>query len=195
MHILLFGGSFDPPHLGHLIVIQQAFELIPDIDELWLLPAFKHTFQKKLAYYPHRINMTKTLIMQLPHKVQQKIKLNTIECDNRLKGETYQTLALLKKKHPDYTFSFLMGTDQLPHFDKWGYYKELLEMMHFYVYPRAGYKNDLKYSNMTLLKSDSQVITNISSTLIRDRLAKNFPVNHLLPIAIINYIATESVYT
>jgi nicotinate-nucleotide adenylyltransferase len=194
MNIVLFGGSFDPPHLGHLIVIQQAFELIDPVDELWLIPAYRHTFQKDLSPFLHRIKMAKALIMQLPRNIQEHIKLNTVECDKKLKGETYQTYALLKKAHPDHQFSFLMGSDQIPQFDQWGHYQELLEMMPFYVYPRPGFDTKISYPNMTLLQDKNQVITNISSTLIRQRLIDQLPVNHLIPRAIKSYIHTEKLY-
>lgn len=141
MNITLFGGSFNPPHLGHLIVMQQALELIPDINELWLLPAYKHTFEKDLADYPHRINMTKTLRLLLPRNMQNKVKVETIECDQKMPGETYLTILILQKIKPDITFSFLMGTDQLPH-------------LHPFIFP-LPYLPIPKPSTMTLSSTSS----------------------------------------
>jgi nicotinate-nucleotide adenylyltransferase len=195
MRVTLFGGSFNPPHLGHLIVIQQALELIPGIDELWLLPAFKHTFQKDLADASHRIAMTQTLMMQLSRPTQLRLKLETIECDRALSGETYETVKLLMVDHPKHTFSFLMGTDQLPNFDQWGNYQKLLQDVPFYLFPRAGYHNSVNYPNMALLTAPTQVVTNISSTVIRNRLAQDLPIDHLVPSAIISYIKQSKVYT
>ena len=193
-NIILFGGSFNPPHFGHLIVIQQALELIKDIDELWLLPAYRHTFQKDLAQFPHRIKMAQTLMMQLSLETQENIKVETIECDHRLRGETYQAYALLRKRYLDYNFSFLMGSDQLPNFNKWGNYEQLLQFMHFYVYPRPGFSTKITYPNMSLLKDKNQIITNISSTYVRERIKDDLPINHLVPTAITSYIQAEKVY-
>ena len=194
MHITLFGGSFNPPHLGHLIVIQQAFELIPRIDQLWVLPAYSHTFQKELLPCHHRISMAQALIAQLPSHTQAQVKLETVECDQQLPGETHLTIRLLQRAHPGHTFSFLMGTDQLPHFHRWGHYQDLLKLLHFYIYPRPGFDGLIQYDNMSLLSSPDQVITNISSTLLRRRLTQGLPITHLAPQAINQYITDKGLY-
>ena len=78
MKITLFGGSFNPPHIGHRLVMTQAFELAP-IEEIWLLPSFKSTFAKNsnLIDPKHRLNMAKTLL-------NGKIKLQTCEIDIKM---------------------------------------------------------------------------------------------------------------
>ena len=65
MHILLFGSPFNPPHLGHQIVIRQAFELIQDFDELWLLPNYRHAFGKDLAPVADRLAMCQLLVQEI----------------------------------------------------------------------------------------------------------------------------------
>ncbi len=199
MHILLFGGSFNPPHLGHQLVIEQAFELIPGLDELWLLPNFKHTFGKNLLEANHRVNLSKLLIDSLSPAIRPQVKLCTIEIDLKLSGQTYHTLQALKKKdypeskklltsHQHCHFSFLMGSDQLPSFHHWGNWQLLLKQMPFFVYPRCDFPRQPLRPHMTLLTSPNQIITNISSTQIRNRLASNQPVDTLLPSTILDYI-------
>ncbi|OGV90756.1 nicotinate (nicotinamide) nucleotide adenylyltransferase [Microgenomates group bacterium RIFCSPLOWO2_01_FULL_46_13] len=194
MQIVLFGGSFNPPHLGHLLVIEQAFELIGKIDELWLLPAFKHTFQKELAPASDRLAMAELLIAELADGVKKRTRLETIECDKRLSGETLETVNILYKMYPGKTFSFLMGSDQLPTFTKWGHYQELLKLLPFYVYPRSGSHNSITYPNMTLLQSPTQVVTNLSSTIIRERLQQHLSIAKLVPKAVANYINSIQLY-
>ena len=194
MNITLFGGSFNPPHLGHIIVIEQSFKLIPGINDLWVLPAYNHTFQKNLAPSGHRKKMTEITLNTLSPNIKPHIKLETIEIDQKLSGETYETLKLLKTKHPNHNFSFLMGTDQLESFKKWGNWKKLLEKMHFYIYPRSGYQNNIKFPNMTLLKSSTQVVTNISSTLIRKRVSQKLPLAHLVPLKVLKFINTNNLF-
>ena len=240
MNITLFGGSFNPPHLGHLIVIQQAFELIPKMDSLWVLPAYRHTFQKNLAPVKHRLKMSELLIEELhplhidkagsgdkfaqasrtrttawPAAQKRKtlktesfeakrisvarakalrLKLSTLEIDHKLSGETYDALQLLKERYPNHTFSFLMGTDQLKGFKKWGSWEKLIEEMPFYIYPRAGYRNKITFPNMSLLESPAQVITNISSTLIRERIRERMQIAHLVPPPVLKYIRIHRVY-
>lgn len=197
MNIILFGGAFNPPHLGHIIVIQQAFELIPNMDELWILPCYRHTFQKHLAPTKHRLEMTKLLLKEFAtpsSDLHNRIKIDTTEIENKLSGETLQALKILQQKHSQHTFSFLMGTDNLKEFKKWGNWQKLLKAMHFYVYPRAGYQNKIKFPNMTLLRSDTQVVSNISSTLIRKRIGKKLPLSHLVPNSVLNHLLEHKLY-
>lgn len=189
MNILLFGGSFNPPHLGHEIVIRQAFELIPTIDQLWLLPTFHHAFGKDLILAADRLEMCKLLIQD-----SKKTKICSLEIDQHSNGSTYESLQLLKAKYPNHTFSFLMGSDQLPTFDKWDNYHKLLEEMPFFVYPRGSHRHPITYPNMTLLESPTQIITNISSTLVRHRLQNHLPVDHIVPANVLEYINVHSLY-
>lgn len=198
MHILLFGGSFNPPHLGHLVVIEQAFELIPNLDEIWLLPCYNHTFNKSLAPAADRLAMCNLLVNELTSQHVNLVKVCTVEIDHHSSGSTYETLNLLKKD-PAYniqntTYSFLIGSDQLPVFNKWQHWEKLLKEMPFYVYPRAGYPMEPLYPGMTALKSPTQVITNISSTLIRDRLTKQLTTTSVIPKKIVTYIKQHKLY-
>ena len=259
MNVILFGGSFNPPHLGHQIVIHQAFELIPDIDELWILPCFQHTFLKDLAPADQRLKMCELLVQDLdPYKQQgagsgdkfanasrtrptawqaseqkktfrtesfeaerisvarakatslkSRVRVCPIEIDLKLSGETYEALQKLKSES-NYlkktmlastpysllptSYSFLMGTDQLKDFKKWGNWEKLLEEIPFYIYPRAGFNNAISFPNMTLLKSPTQVITNISSTLVRERIQQGQQIAHLLPTSVLKYLRVNKLY-
>ncbi len=217
MNILLFGGSFNPPHLGHQIVIEQAFELIPNIDELWLLPTYNHAFGKDLAPATDRLAMC-NLLVDIPYRDpgfqraiirseakgvstakpieinKQSVKVCSIEIDSHSEGSTYQTLQLLKQQYPEHTFSFLMGSDQLPTFTKWGNWQELLQEMHFYVYPRGSHRHDVTFPNMELLESPTQVITNISSTLVRERLSTHQSISRIMNPIIEAYIKEHHLY-
>lgn len=199
MHILLFGGAFDPPHLGHQLVIEQAFELIPQIDGLWLLPAFNHAFGKHLTTADHRLTMCQLLIKEIKtNNSHVTVKLCSIEIDQKPQGSTYETLQLLRQKdkqsNKSHTYSFLMGSDQIPSFQKWIKWQQLLEEMHFFVYPRGSHRHPVTHPHMTLLESPTQVITNISSSLIKRRLISQLPINHLLPPSIVTYIKTHQLY-
>ncbi|MEA3355607.1 MAG: nicotinate (nicotinamide) nucleotide adenylyltransferase [Patescibacteria group bacterium] len=190
MNITLFGGSFNPPHLGHQIVINQAFELIPNIDELWLLPDYTHAFSKneKLISPQHRLTMAKIL-------ENHKIKTNTCTYDQKMPGNTILHITYLQKKFPQHQFSFLIGSDNLPTFNKWAQYKKLLKLMPFYVYPRTPHPFKPLYKNMYPLKHPLQIITNISSTTIRQRIKNKLSTKHLLPKKIADYIKTNQLYT
>src|SRR3972149_5244841 len=116
MKVTLFGGSFNPPHLGHALVIAEFLESAIT-DELWLLPTINHAFGKDLAPAQHRLAMAKLLINFINHDLGSKIydlKLCPIEIDLNLSGQTYDTLHALKQ-NPDYLKEKMNLTDyQLP---------------------------------------------------------------------------------
>ncbi len=193
MKIILFGGAFNPPHLGHLIVIQQALELI-EADQLWLLPDNIGSFGKDLAPTHHRIEMSKLLIEELPDSCKQFVKLNTTLIDEKLSENTFEYMNVLRKKYPQHHFSFLMGSDNLKKFKKWHKWNHLLDEMTFYIYPRNGYSQKDILKNMILLESNTQVITNFSSTIMRKRVEQKLSLKNFVPKSILKYLSTHSLY-
>jgi len=188
MKITLFGGSFNPPHIGHRLVMSQAFELA-SIDEIWLLPSFKSTFAKNtsLVNPHHRLNMAKTLL-------NGHIKLETCEIDLKMSGETIEPVTYLIKKYPAHQFSFLMGSDQLKGFTKWQDWQKLLQLIPFYIYPRVGFPMKGLKKGMVPLTHPLQIITNISSTMVRKRIAAGLTVNHLVPGRVSEYIKANKLF-
>ena len=208
--ILLFGGSFNPPHLGHLQVIRESLKLIPNIDELWLVPCYNHAFQKDLAPAKDRLAMCELLIQPSNRLIlsvaegltaqPSKIKICDIEIAHHTSGSTYETLQLLRRKSKIQNlprsgiplhgtkskFYFLIGSDQLPTFHKWHRYQELLKEMTFYVYPRIGFPMKPLYPNMIPLKTTA--ISDISSTQVRQKLARGESLSQFLPQSIIGYL-------
>ncbi len=180
MNITIFGGSFNPPHLGHQIVISQTFELIPNIQELWLLPDYQHSFAKNkhFAKAATRLKLVKKL-QKSTNSEKTPVKIETCCLDHKMSGHTIDHLTYLQKQYPQHTFSFLIGSDNLKTFHKWPQYKKLLKLMKFYIYPRANFPFKPLYPNMYPLKHPLQVITNISSTMIRTRLKNNLSTQYL----------------
>lgn len=189
MHISLFGGSFNPPHLGHQIVINQAFELIPKLEKIWLLPDYQHAFAKNsdLAPVKHRLTMTKML-------ETSQVRTQTCKLDQKMPGYTLTAVHYLQTKYPQHQFSCLIGSDQLKVFTQWHQYQKLLKLIPFYVYPRAGFPLKPLFPNMTALTHPLQIITNISSTTIRQRLQAKLAIKHLIPAPVLKYINQHHLY-
>jgi len=187
MNITLFGGSFNPPHLGHQLAISQAFEFIPSIQEIWLLIENQHSFNKDLAPSKHRLKMTRSLL-------NHKVKLQTCCLDQNMSGNTIEHLAYLEKTYPQHTFSFLLGSDNLASFYKWPQYKALLNKLTFYIYPRAGFPLKPLYRQMKPINHPLQIITSISSTMIRKRLQNNLPIKSLIPQKVYQYLKQNQPY-
>ncbi len=159
----IFGGSFDPPHLGHLLAAVYALKVF-EFDEVWLVPAFRHAFAKDLSPFKHRVDMCKHLMLSLGNQ----FKVSEIEKETDSDGKMLLTLKALKKKHKDKAFSLIVGSDTLKDRDRWYKFEEIENSFMVFVVPRTG-------------STDSPfAIPNISSTEIRSRLKKGRPLGDLL---------------
>ena len=189
MNITIFGGSFNPPTLGHQIVIKQTFELLKDIDQIWLLPDYQHSFAKNndLSPVEDRLAMAKML-------GSKKVRIQTCAIDKKMSGNTIEHVTYLKNKYTRHHFSFLMGSDNLKTFKLWPEWQALLHMMVFYVYPRADYPMEPLYHNLMPLTNPLQIVTNISSTLVRERIKQNLAWEQLVPDGVAEYIRQKRLF-
>lgn len=184
MNIGIFGGVFNPPHLGHLMIAQQVLDFT-DIDEVWFLPNYgQHPPKPHVAPVADRLAMTKCL--DIPGT-----KVSTIEIDRKLDGNT---INLLPHLPPNHTYTFIMGADWLPGFTTWGNWEELLTRIPFLVFPRGGYANAPLYQNMKLLEAPILMTTNISSTKIRERVREGLPIDAFVPPSVSAYIKKHGLY-
>jgi nicotinate-nucleotide adenylyltransferase len=183
MKVSLLGGAFNPPHLGHLMIARQILDFT-DTEEVWFLPNYTQSPPKPVAPVEDRLAMTKLLVLP-------KTRVSTIEIDNKLDGETVHLLPFLPKEHE---FSFLIGSDQLPTFHLWLDWEKLLEKIPFYVFPRYGCPNEPLYKNMKVISHELLIGSNISSSKVRERVAKNLPVDQFVPQRIAEYIKQRGLY-
>jgi nicotinate-nucleotide adenylyltransferase len=184
MEIGLFGGVFNPPHFGHLMIAQQVLDYT-DIDEVWFVPTYGQNPPKVgVAPVADRLAMAKLLILP-------KTKVSTIEIDNTLSGYTIDLLPFLPKEH---TYTFIMGSDWLPGFTKWSRWEELLTKLPFLVFPRNDHPTAPLYNNMTLLTHPDLITSNISSTIVRKRLQQGHSVVGLIPESVLSYIREHGLY-
>lgn len=184
MHVALLGGAFDPPHVGHVLMAQQLLDFMP-VDEVWLLPNFSQSAPvKATTAVEHRVAMTR--LLETP-----KIRVSTIELDHKLSGETIEIVPHLPREHE---FFFVIGSDLLPGFTQWKDYEQLLAALPFWVFPRAGHPSEPIHKGMMVIEHELLVVTNISSTIIRDRVARGFSIDELIPQGIGDYIQRHGLY-
>lgn len=186
MNIGLLGGTFNPPHLGHLWIASQILDFT-DCDQIWFLPGFQHTFQKPMAPVEHRLAMTQLVI-----PADAGIHVSTLEIDNKLDGNTIHLLPFLPQEH---SYRFIIGSDQLPTFHLWGDWEELVKKLPFLVFPRYGYPNEPLYDGMTMVNDASLIVSNISSTKIRNRIKQNVSIRQFVPPPVEEYIKEKGLYT
>lgn len=190
MNIGLLGGTFNPPHIGHILVAQQVLDFT-DCDEVWMVPSYLHSFQKPSAPVEHRVEMTNILVQGIKTSQNKNINVCTLEVDQKLDGKTIHLLPFLPKEH---TYSFIVGSDQLPSFHLWGEWQALLKELPFYIFPRYGYPNEPLYEGMTMINDQSLIVSNISSTKIRDRVKRGLSLHALVPLALEQYIHEHRLY-
>lgn len=190
----LFGGTFNPPHIGHLSML-KALEKREEIDEIWLMPDRipPHKVCDFLATDDDRINMCRLLIAPL-----NKTRLCLVEFERTGKSYSYDTVTLLKQKYPERSFTFVCGGDMLISFDKWYKFEELLKAVPFTVFRRTKTDKDgfdaavLKYGKMgmkiTVCDDD---VPAVSSSYIRNNIEKS---RDLLPERVYEYIVDGRIY-
>jgi nicotinate-nucleotide adenylyltransferase len=120
-----------------------------------------------------------------------RTRISTIEIDHKLDGDTINLLPFLPKEH---TFSFIIGSDQLPTFHLWGRWEELLEKMSFLVFPRYGFPNEPLRDHMRVVTNEFLVGTNLSSTKIRSRAHDGLSIDQFVPQKIAAYIRDHHLY-
>jgi len=189
MKIAILGGSFDPPHLGHLAVAQQVIQLL-SIDQVWLMPCFSHAFDKRLSPAKQRLAMCKLL-------QTKNILVSDLEIQKTGISYSWETLNFLKQKFPQHVFSWIIGSDQITDFSKWYRWQDLIKE-NLIFFPRTGDKDQSKKQLLKLIGQDNfpeniifleqAQIINISSTLVRERISKKLKINDLVGEKIATYV-------
>ncbi|MCT8139647.1 nicotinate-nucleotide adenylyltransferase [Anaerobacillus sp. CMMVII] len=184
----LLGGTFDPPHLGHLLIAEQAREAC-SLDEVWFLPTRlpPHKTSSNLCSDEDRIEMVRRAIGSNPF-----FALSLIEFERTGPSYTIDTIKKLRVRYPGYHFSFIIGGDMVNYLPKWKSIDELLALVTFIGMQRPGYSVKSDYNEKVVLVDAPQL--EISSSEIRERLLNNRSVRYLLPEAVFDYIKERDLY-
>lgn len=192
MKIGLFFGTFNPIHIGHMIIANHIAEY-SDLQEVWFVvtPLNPLKDKKSLLADHHRLFMVQTAL-----ESYHKLKVSDIEFKLPQPNYTVHTLAHLSEKYPQHEFCLLMGSDNLFSFHKWKNYEFILENYPIYVYPRIT-----EQENQSFRLSEHQHITHIkapiielSATLIRSMIKEKKEVRPLLPNKVWEYIDRMNFY-
>ncbi|AHI53057.1 nicotinic acid mononucleotide adenylyltransferase [Spiroplasma culicicola AES-1] len=129
--VALFGGSFDPIHTDHINIIKACYEKL-GFDQVWIIPAYVNPFKTiSSSSVNQRLEMIELAIKGLDY-----VKVETYEIRKFEKSYTYDTVCYMQKQYPQYSFSFIMGSDQLDNFEKWDHFQELITIINFKVFLR-----------------------------------------------------------
>lgn len=181
---MLFGGSFDPPHLGHWEIAHNIIDR-KIADQVWFIPCYSHPFAKHLSTPKHRLHMINFL-------TNHAILVNDYEIVKEGTSYSFETLKHFQTSQPQHIFSWLIGSDQLGSFTKWKSWEQMLKMAQVYVYPRQSYPFEPLYGNMIALQN-FPLIT-ISSTQVRESVKQNKSIANLVPEKVGEYIKIKQLY-
>ena len=198
--VILFGGSFDPVHKGHLIVAREVFDTL-SANALVFIPARRSPHKEDFPVSgAHRIEMIRRVIVQNAGFSVSDCELNRPE-----PSYTLDTIEFFRKSlGPEAVLHWLIGADQLADFDKWYKVRDLVDACHVTVMYRAGYPKP-SFEGLTGLLDAGQIakleqhivktsLVPISSTDIRRRIVKGEDLADLIDASVIDYIRSHQLY-
>jgi nicotinate-nucleotide adenylyltransferase len=193
----LYFGTFNPIHVGHLIISNYMVGYT-NLDEVWFVVSPLNPLKKKESLLEdyHRLNLVRIAIEQNP-----KLKACNEEFNLPIPSYTINTLAYLKEKYSGHKFNLIMGEDNLRSFKKWKNHEEILKYHHLYVYPRVLTeqekldKNDLEtpIDDPKVIRCEAPVMK-ISSSFIRKAISENKDVRYLLTPEVYKYVEEMNFY-
>jgi len=185
----LFGGTFDPIHMGHLIVAEWITDSL-EIDKTIFIPNNIHPFRKRgdIEEAGHRLKMIELAINPYP-----RFDVSDVEIRREGVSYTIDTLQHFISEYPDSGIYYVMGADNLKDFTSWKQPHEILKLVNLVVYNRAGTEIDESLDHERMILIDSPYI-DISSTHIRHRIAKGRAFRTLVPPGVYEYIIDNKLY-
>ncbi|MFS0879407.1 nicotinate-nucleotide adenylyltransferase [Metabacillus niabensis] len=182
----ILGGTFDPPHFGHLLIASEVLTEL-QLDEIWFMPNQipPHKQDKKFTTSEHRFNMLKLAVNS-----HEQFHIETIELLREGPSYTYETLKILCEKFPTYSFYFIIGADMIEYLPKWYRVEEVVKLVTFVGVKRPGYLMETKYPIIEVEVPQFD----ISSSLIREKLRLNKNTAYLLPEEVKRYIEENHLY-
>ncbi|MGO4820162.1 MULTISPECIES: nicotinate (nicotinamide) nucleotide adenylyltransferase [unclassified Flavobacterium] len=191
MKIGLYFGTFNPIHVGHLIIANHMAENA-DLDQVWMVVTPHNPHKKKATLLDdyHRLQMVHLATEDFP-----KLKPSDIEFKLSQPNYTVNTLVHLEEKFPNHRFSLIMGEDNLKSLHKWKNYEVILKNHDIYVYPRISSEaENLELKSHHKIHIIDAPIVEISSTFIRNNIKEGKNVQPLLPAKVWEYIDHNNFY-
>jgi nicotinate-nucleotide adenylyltransferase len=190
MKVGLYFGTFNPIHVGHLIIANHFAEH-SDLEQVWCVVTPQSPMKKKQSILD---NNQRLEMVYLATKEYQKIKPNDIEFQLKQPNYTIYTLAYLEEKHPEHEFALIMGEDNLVSLPKWKNAEVLLERYPIYVYPRKFQSETVKHNIKGNINKIEAPVIEISSSFIRKAIKEGKNIRPLLPEAVWVYLDEMNFY-
>lgn len=187
MALAILGGSFDPPHLGHVWVARQILDYRLDIEKVLLVPANQHQWKPIIASAEDRLTMLDAI-------ADTNIAISRVEIDRGGVSYTADTLQQLKKETNTKLY-WIVGSDILSELDKWENAEDMTELGTFLVFPRDPHLiPEILPKGFEAIREPHLITSNISSTAIRRRIHEGMSISEFVPEKIISFIEGKSLY-
>ncbi len=190
-HIALYGGTFSPPHISHASVVEAILRLFP-CDQIWILLSADRHDKKASASGKDRVQMWEILNEELFSDSKIPIKISTIELERGRPTETYETKLELEEKYPDHEFYLVVGADLVRDIPYWQNGEKLFHEMNFVVINKPYTElPDILPSHIDFIDT---IWTNISSTFVRELIAKGYSGTPYITPGVAKYIKENNLY-
>jgi nicotinate-nucleotide adenylyltransferase len=184
----LYFGSFNPIHVGHLIIASHVLS-VTDIEKVWFVVSPHNPLKesKSLLNENHRLHLVRLAIEEEPNFMASNIEFTLPK-----PSYTIDTLTYLKEKYPTNEFTVIMGGDSLQNLPKWKNYEQLLDQYNILVYQRPGFTNNmLQHKNVAILPAP---LLELSATAIRNLIKEDKSVRYMLTEPVRKYIEASGYY-
>jgi len=191
----IFGGTFDPPHKGHIAIAEQARKQLC-LDKIYFVPAYIPPHKLKIHLGQKHSSMTaihRLKMVKLAIKGRKEFKVSTIELKRKGISYTVDTIKNFKRQFPNAELVMIIGADNLAQFQSWKSPETILALASLAVYKRKGFNKYLKNPPITFEQIKGRILQ-VSSTEIRNRIRKGMSIESLVPECVANYIEQYSLY-
>lgn len=188
MKIGLYFGSFNPVHVGHLIIANYVLNET-DIEKVWFVVSPQNPFKTEsgLLNEFHRLHL-----VRLATEDDTRIKTSDIEFALPKPSYTSSTLAYLTEKYPEHEFSIIMGSDSFQNLDKWRNYEAIVKNYQVYVYLRQGFEvNNTTGANIQILNAP---LLQLSATQLRKYIKEGKSIRYMVPEKVLEEINRGGYY-
>lgn len=180
----LFFGSFNPIHIGHLIIANHVVSH-GALDEIWFVVSPQNPFKERATLLDEYDRLH---LVELAIEGDERFRASNIEFNLPKPSYTIDTLTYLGEKYPKHQFALLMGSDNLKSLKKWKNYEVILEQYSIYVYTRPNQEKTELADHRSITILNKTPLMHISSTFIRDEVNQGHSIKHLVPEKARQYI-------
>jgi nicotinate-nucleotide adenylyltransferase len=188
MEIGLFFGSFNPIHVGHLIIASHVINFT-ECKKVWFVVSPQNPLKNTHTLLNGR---SRLYLVRIAIEDDSNFKINDIEFQMPRPSYTIDTLSYLKENYPQHQFSIILGSDSLENLPKWKNYKELIEQNSFKIFERPGFPIMDSHKNFTILKNTPHL--RISASFIRQLIKERKSIKYLVPDKVLDEIERAGYY-